>query len=282
MRIPTVASSRKGSGEPLLLVHPFATSQHVWAAVVDELAETHDVMAVTMAGHWGGPKVKFRQMSVKHLADELERAMDEAGWETAHIVGNSLGGWVAFELERRGRARSVTAIAPAGGWRRFTRDEIVLGLKFLAYLPAIVVANLLGDVVLKRRIIHRLFLRAFVGQPKLVDRAAAAEMLRAASHCPGYLAFLFAALRDGGISGLEQVKAPTLLALCERDTFLPPARYGRMFVDSLPPAAERITLPGVGHIPMLENPHLVAETIGAFVDRHTAPVVASVEHPQSA
>ena len=42
--------------------------------------------------------------------------MDALGWDTAHIVGNSLGGWVAFELERRGRARTLTGIAPAGGW----------------------------------------------------------------------------------------------------------------------------------------------------------------------
>ena len=42
--------------------------------------------------------------------------MDEAGFETAHLVGNSLGGNVALQLAARGRARSVVALAPAGGW----------------------------------------------------------------------------------------------------------------------------------------------------------------------
>ena len=42
--------------------------------------------------------------------------MDEAGFETAHIVGNSLGGYVALQLAARGRARTVVALAPAGGW----------------------------------------------------------------------------------------------------------------------------------------------------------------------
>ncbi|EUA44084.1 hypothetical protein I552_0314 [Mycobacterium xenopi 3993] len=51
------------------------------------------------------------------LADHVERQLDELGWNTAHIVGNSLGGWVAFELESRGRARTVTAIAPAAAGR---------------------------------------------------------------------------------------------------------------------------------------------------------------------
>ena len=61
--------------------------------------------------------------------------MDALGWDTAHIVGNSLGGWVAFELERRGRARTLTGIAPAGGWRHFTPAKFEIVGKFLAGLP---------------------------------------------------------------------------------------------------------------------------------------------------
>ena len=34
----------------------------------------------------------------------------------AHLVGNSLGGYVALRLAQRGRAASVVALAPAGGW----------------------------------------------------------------------------------------------------------------------------------------------------------------------
>ena len=44
--------------------------------------------------------------------------MDDAGFETAHIVGNSLGGYMALQLAARGRARSVVALAPAGGWAK--------------------------------------------------------------------------------------------------------------------------------------------------------------------
>src|SRR5436305_9433606 len=44
--------------------------------------------------------------------------MDEAGLDTAHLAGNSLGGYVALQLATRGRARSVVAFAPAGGWAR--------------------------------------------------------------------------------------------------------------------------------------------------------------------
>ena len=69
------------------------------------------------------------------MADDVERRLDALGWGTAHIVGNSLGGWVAFELERRGRARTLTGIAPAGGWHHFTPAKFEIVGKFLAGVP---------------------------------------------------------------------------------------------------------------------------------------------------
>src|SRR5687768_18166261 len=67
-----------------------------------------------MAGHAGGPPLDG-DLSEAVLADAVERAMDEAGFETAHIAGNSLGGYLALQLAARGRARSVVALAPGGG-----------------------------------------------------------------------------------------------------------------------------------------------------------------------
>jgi pimeloyl-ACP methyl ester carboxylesterase len=41
--------------------------------------------------------------------------MDAAGFASAHLVGNPLGGWIALEPAKRGRARTVVALSPAGG-----------------------------------------------------------------------------------------------------------------------------------------------------------------------
>ncbi len=50
------------------------------------------------------------------LVDAVAHAMDAAGFELAHLAGNSLGGFVALQLAARGRAKTVVAFAPAGGW----------------------------------------------------------------------------------------------------------------------------------------------------------------------
>src|SRR5690242_991969 len=108
------AAHRGGSGSPLLLLHGFTDTWRTWELVLPALELRHDVLAPTLAGHAGGPPL--REPVVPALADAVEAAMDTAGWETADVAGNSLGGYVALQLAERGRARTVTALAPAGGW----------------------------------------------------------------------------------------------------------------------------------------------------------------------
>src|SRR4051794_13409514 len=110
-----IPSHRGGAGEPLVLVHGFMETWRSWELVLPALERRHDVLALTLPGHAGGPPVDGR-ISHELLPDAVERAMDEAGFADAHIAGNSLGGYVALQLAARGRARSVVALAPAGGW----------------------------------------------------------------------------------------------------------------------------------------------------------------------
>lgn len=124
--------------------------------------------------------------------------------------------------------------------------------------------------------IQRLILWMLVSDVKAVDGDIAIDMLRAATHCQGYLATMWMVLRHGGVTGLAEIKSPAMLALCSKDRFLPNKRYARMYQDQLPAVVRRIILDGVGHVPALENPSLVAATIADFVSEHAQPV------PQSA
>src|SRR3954454_17031320 len=108
-------SHRGGDGPPLVCLHGFIDTWRTWELVLPALERHHDVLAPMLPGHAGGPSIEGAA-TPSTLVEGVERAMDEAGFETAHIVGNSLGGFVALQLAERGRARSVVALAPAGGW----------------------------------------------------------------------------------------------------------------------------------------------------------------------
>ena len=108
-----------------------------------------------------------------------------------------------------------------------------------------------------------------------VDPADAANVLRAVSHCPIYLPIQFAFLRDGPLRNLDRVSAPTSLMMSEYDTFLTREHCMRRIIDELPDHAHVVTLPGVGHIPMLENPQLVAAALRAHLTMAKNPVAST-------
>src|SRR3954469_21016611 len=99
----------------MLLLHGFTATWRAWDLVLPSLERRHDVLAPTLPGHAGGPPLAG-DVGAEPILGAVERAMDDAGFQTAHVVGNSLGGYLALRLAARGRARSVVALAPAGGW----------------------------------------------------------------------------------------------------------------------------------------------------------------------
>src|SRR6478752_6904573 len=87
--------------------------------MLDELAADHDVIAVDLPGFGRSaalpPAVTPTPMA---LAGALAAFLDEQGVQVAHLVGNSLGAWIALELAKLRRARSVVGLCPAGLWSR--------------------------------------------------------------------------------------------------------------------------------------------------------------------
>ncbi|MGY4102923.1 alpha/beta fold hydrolase [Nocardia sp. R16R-3T] len=244
-------------GEPLLLVHGFTLTWHCWGGVLDELSGEFDILAPTLPFHWGGP-VSDRPLTVTAGADHLEAMMNETGWETAHIAGHSLGGWLALELAKRGRARSVTAISSAGLWQRGSRHAERLRRKFqlITYLAPLSrsFANptlaAIGKATTMRALCHR---------PGRVAPDLAAIALQSAGYCTA---------RDinaiwptnTALEIIDRITVPTTIVFSARDRVIPPSRFGAQLV-TLTPNRRLCTLPDVGHLPMLEAPARVASEI---------------------
>jgi pimeloyl-ACP methyl ester carboxylesterase len=263
-----------GTGEPVLMLHPFLISQLVWQNVAPRLADTgrYEVFAPTMAGHNGGPYAGTWLLSSSVLADHVERQLDELGWNTCHIVGNSLGGWVAFELERRGRARTVTGIAPAGGWTRWAPTKFEVIAKFVSGMPFWALARWAGPRALRLPFGRRLATLPVSASPDGVSDSELEAIVDDVAHCPAYFQLLVKSMLLPGLLELAQTSVPAHLVLCGKDRVFPGPRSHRYFQAQLPAGTRVTELDGVGHIPMFEAPERVTEVITSFLDEHIPPI----------
>lgn len=252
-----------GSGDPVLLLHGFLLSPHYWQQCADRLASRCEVFAPTLAGHWGGPESDRDALGPSDLADHVATQLDEMGWRTCHIVGHSLGAAVGFELARRGRARTLTAITPAGGWTTPSTAQFRATAKFLSLTPLIRAGTRFGALP-DNALARWLAAGALTAKPTAVSRTDIAAVITAVLSCPALFP-LIAGLRGPGLGDLSAVHAPVRLLLAETDRILPSRVYARRFLRELPDSADRILINGVGHLPMLEAPDRVATFIAEHV-----------------
>jgi pimeloyl-ACP methyl ester carboxylesterase len=240
---------RRGSGEPLVLIHPLGTELVVWEPVLDRLARERDVIAVDLPGFGASrPLANGAAPTPRVLAGAVASFLDELGLRRAHVAGNSLGGWVALELAKAGRALSVTGLCTAGFWARplgpkAGGDVRRLGRALLPIVPA----------VLRTQRGRHLLLRSSVGHPERVPPAAAARLVRSYLTSPGFDG-ANSAMRAAVFSGVEDIRVPVTLAWAELDRLV---RRPRETV----PKWRTVVLQGCGHIPTWDDPDQVARVL---------------------
>jgi pimeloyl-ACP methyl ester carboxylesterase len=260
---PRLAHHRRGSGEPLLLLHGIGHSWRAWTPVLDELERHLDVLAVDLPGYGSSPPLP---PGVRHtpeaLADAVERDLLAQGVETVHIAGNSLGGRIALELARRGRARSVVALSPSGMWtsREFAYSRALLIVTRLGARVAPPAGHLYRWAPLRTLLLGHLY-----GRPWRLDPNQVGEDTRLLAASPALMETLDSPENRRPPPGLDRIACPVLIAWGTRDRLLLP-RQALRFVRVIP-GAELRRLPGAGHIAMSDDPELVARTITDWVER---------------
>jgi pimeloyl-ACP methyl ester carboxylesterase len=250
---------RGGSGPPLVLLHGAAMSWRAWEPVLDTLGEYHRVLAPTLPGHRGGPTwdAAGGAFTIDRLADGVCDQLDAEGIDTAHVVGNSLGGWVALELVRRGRARSAVALSPAGGWRSgWDLSRLLWSFRVLRVIARPSLATAIAD----RPGLRRALLRRTMEHGERIAPALIPGMIADIRECDVLLPLLDAAASHGATRSLSDLPCPVRIAWCERDHMIPWRAYGAP-MRRVVPDAEFVRLPRVGHVPMWDDPELVVDAI---------------------
>jgi pimeloyl-ACP methyl ester carboxylesterase len=263
---------RAGAGEPVVLIHGFTGIWAHWRPLLADLVARYEVIAPTLAGHDGGPQFPSGvAMTFTSAADSFEAHLDELGVGDAHFVGNSLGGAIALELAKRGRARSVVALAPAGGWNDGEPDieRIVRFFKRTVSLSRR--AERLAPKIMRRPSLRHLALRDAMRHGELLSPAEAVAMTRGTARCAVAEAAIesFGTNPRSAVYDLDQISCPVLLATPQYDRILPGKIHAPRYRREIPGVDAR-ELAGCGHVPMWDDTQLVVRTICEHVDRSSA------------
>jgi len=260
---PFTRAHRGGSGPPLVCIHGFTDTWRCWELVLPALERCHDVLAPTLAGHAGGVPLPDPPTATS-LVESVEAAMDGAGFERAHIVGNSLGGYVALQLAARGRAESVVAFAPAGGWASGTRSHRATLAHFGIMLDALKLMLPTIDAVIAtpagRRAATRYTTEAFEHIPAelIVHQAVGATA------CRGARALIRQGLEQGWPLPAEAPDCPVRIVWGAADRLLRWPEAAVQFREGIFAEADWVVLDEVGHCPQLDVPEVAAGLILEF------------------
>jgi pimeloyl-ACP methyl ester carboxylesterase len=119
---------RRGSGQPLLLVHGLGSSRRAWSLIMMALAEEREVIALDLPGHGESP-AEHDSGTFAGLARSLEEWLLAEGLAGTDMVGSSMGARLVLEMARRGRSGRSWRSDPGGFWRGNERHFIAASLK---------------------------------------------------------------------------------------------------------------------------------------------------------
>jgi pimeloyl-ACP methyl ester carboxylesterase len=254
------ASHRGGSGPPMVCLHGFTDTWRTWELVLPALEARHDVLAPTLAGHAGGPPLDA-DFDNATLADAVERAMDDAGFERAHIVGNSLGGAVALQLAARGRADTVVALAPAGGWAH-DDEAFKETVEYFSRLQQLVTAAApFADQIVATVEGRRTATQEIVTNFEHIPAELIAHQLRGAANCPAAKELLQYGAEAAWELDAQNIACPVRMVWGTADKVLPWPSFAVRYREELLPDADWVLLEGIGHCPQLDVPSETAQLI---------------------
>jgi pimeloyl-ACP methyl ester carboxylesterase len=251
-----IVVERRGQGPPLVLLHGIGHRWQAWEPVMERLAAEREVIAVDLPGFGGSPPLPVgTPYTVDASLELLVKLLAEFGLERPHIAGNSLGGLFALEAADRGLVASATALSPAGFFTApelFYAGAVLRTARFAAGVPEKVLTGLARSPRMRRAMFGMIY-----GRPDLLPAEALVGDALALRGCPGFAPTLRAGRRVRFSGACADV--PVTIAWGTRDRLLL-ARQAVRAQQQLP-NARFVWLAGCGHVPMGDDPELVAKVL---------------------
>ena len=262
-RLYYYAAGTRGAGEPIVLLHGFPTSSHLWKHVVPLLPDGHRIVVVDLLGFGRSDRPAGRPMSLRQHAERVIALLDALGINYACVVGHDVGGGVAEMLAVRWPARvSRLALVNSIAYDEWPVREVKLAramLPLTRHLPPTWLLSFLRTELLRGYSDHELGAHSIERYVKpfatVEGRDAFMEHLLALD--PAETAALAPRLKD--------LVQPTAVLAGAHDPFLPTSLAERLAQDI--PGATLDVLVDARHFCPEESPEQVSACITRLLDR---------------
>ncbi|MCB9595757.1 MAG: alpha/beta fold hydrolase [Sandaracinaceae bacterium] len=256
-------------GPPILLIMGLAMRGVVWRPQVEDLERDHRLLTFDNRGI-GESEAAPGRWTMADMADDAQRVLDTVGWDSAHVVGVSMGGMVAQELALRapGRLRSLTLIATHAGGP-------VAIVPPLAGLAGFLATNLLPDTERYGALAKLLYPDEFL---RVVDRDALLSRMRdhVGVRPPARTRNeqVLAVMRHDTRARLARLEVPTMVVTSERDALVSPKRQHDLL--SRIPRARHVSFDRAGHGVIFQ----CAPVLNGHIRRHVSEHEPILPHVQ--
>jgi pimeloyl-ACP methyl ester carboxylesterase len=242
-----VALRRQGAGEPTLFLHG-AGGTRMWLPFYEQMAAAVDFVAPEHPGFGESENPSWR-VGFDDLVLHYRDLADALGLERVHLIGYSLGGWIAadFAVFYPERVKSLTLVTPAG-----------------LHVPGKPLVDLFAMPP------ERIATCLFSGQELqyldyLPDGTNLDDIAHAYGEMMSFANLVWAPSHDPKLPRrLARLQLPTLVVGAEDDWIVPNEHVDRY--AELIPGARATRIPGTAHGLLIQEPELVAKEIVAFIE----------------
>ena len=259
----TIAFDVSGRGRPLVLLHGAGADRSIWRDVMRRMRADRRLLALDLPGFGASPAISAG-FDLAEAADAVARLLHGRLREPADLVGNSLGGAVAFvlALRRPELVDRLVLVAPAG----FSPLPRLVAEPVARLAPAALVGRrLLGGPLMDISLARRVLLWGTIAAPQNLSARDARGMLQSSRRSSRLGAAVGAVLHADLLSELIGLQRPLGLLWGEQDRIIPTATLEAILAAY--PAATAETLPDVGHVPQLERPEEFVDALHRLLAR---------------
>ncbi|HKG95817.1 MAG TPA: alpha/beta hydrolase [Gemmatimonadaceae bacterium] len=260
-RIYYYAAGTRGVGNPVVFVHGFPTSSHLWNDVVPLMPGGHRLVVLDLLGFGRSDRPMGRDLSLRGHAERVLGLMDALGISRACVVGHDVGGGVAQLLATRWPQRvSHLCLIDSVAFDAWPAREVKLARAMLPLTRHLPPSWLLS-------IVRRDLCRGYVDEARCASSIERYVKPFVTADGRDALVAHMNALDSTETIALEarlgSIVCPTSILWGEHDPFLPSSIAKRL--HSAIPGSTLAVLPSARHFLPEEAPEQVAETVERLI-----------------